>query len=502
MYMESQTTHLRELLQEIAHLNAAIALLNWDQEVFMSPGSAQARANTLASLSARHHELVIATVLQNEVTRLEGLPDGALDARETALVREIAHDLRLAVKLPTEFVARITEATSRGQMVWQAARAANDFNQFAPVLEEIIALNREKAEYLGFTNSPYDALLDTFETGLTSSEVTKVFTPLKERLIPLLKQIAARTTAKRSDLEGNFSKESQLQLSRDVATAMGYSFDHGRLDLSTHPFSTSFHPTDARITTRVDEQDFWVCLGASMHETGHALYEQGLPAADFGSPLGEAASTGIHESQSRSWENIIGRSKPFWEHWYPELQRRYPEPFAHINLDQFLPALNEVRPSFIRVEADEVSYNLHIILRAELERDLIEGTLNVADLPKAWNAKFKEFFGLDVPSDALGVLQDVHWSCGYFGYFPTYALGNLYSAQLWAAVRRDIPTIDTSIAKADYAPFLGWMREHIHRYGRQYRPAELLTRATGESLNPEYFTAYLQERYGMSASTE
>jgi len=495
-----ETQALRALLVEIAHLDSALALLNWDQEVFMPQGAAEARAAILASLSARRHDVSISPTLQAEVARLQALPAGTLDEREQALVREAADDLADALKLPTEFVARYAEATSKSQGIWAAARKANTFADFAPALEEVIKLNQEMAGYLGFSDSPYDALLNLYEPGLTSQQITATFTPLKEALVPLLREAVGNEKSSRQQLSGHIPQAEQLDLALEIATALGYDTTHGRLDLSTHPFSTSFHPTDARITTRVDEDDFWVCLGATIHETGHALYEQGLPTVDFGTPLGQAASTGIHESQSRSFENIIGRSKEFWSYWYPKLQARFP--IFKLSLDEFLDALNAVSPSFIRVEADELSYNLHIILRTELEQALIEGKLAVRDLPAAWNAKFKEYFGVEVPSDADGVLQDVHWSCGYFGYFPTYTLGNLYSAQLWHAIQKDIPDVMQSVARADFKPFLGWMREHIHQYGRQYLPQDLLMRATGEPLNPKYFSDYLKGKYGSSSNSQ
>ena len=495
----SPAASLRQLLLEIGYLDSSLALLNWDQETYLPQGGAAARAATISALSARRHALATDITLQREVEHLQSLPAGALDEAETALLREVVRDLARYVKLPNTFVAQLAEATSRGQVVWQAARQADDFSQFAPLLEEIVQLSRQEADYLGYAASPYDALLDTYEPGLTAASLTALFTPLAAELQAMVPSLAARSASPLA--EGTFPVEEQLAFGREMAAGLGYNLQAGRLDLSAHPFSTSFHPTDARITTRVDLHDIWVCLGSVIHETGHALYEQGLPVEHFATPLGQAASVGIHESQSRSFENIIGRSRAFWEFWYPKLQARFPDPFARTELDQFLARLTNVTPSFIRVEADEVTYNLHIILRTELERELIEGTLRVRDLPEAWNAKVKQYLGLDVPTPSLGVLQDVHWSCGYFGYFPTYALGNLYAAQFWAAVKRELPDIEESLRQGDASPFLGWMREHVHRYGRQYLPSELLERATGETLNPQYFTRYLSERYGTGSST-
>jgi carboxypeptidase Taq len=376
------------------------------------------------------------------------------------------------------------------------ARQKSDFSIFAPHLKTIVALKKEEADYLGYEASPYDALLDAYEPGLTVAQVAPLFASLKTPLVALLKKIKGAPVSPSDDfLHLYYAPERQLAFGQRVLEAMGYNARNGRQDISAHPFTTSFHPTDVRITTRVDEHDLLSSLFSSIHEGGHALYDQGLNPDYFGTPLGEALSLGIHESQSRLWENGIGRSKAFWKYFYPVLQKTFPEALQKIDMENFYAAINIVRPSLIRVEADELTYNLHIMLRFEIERALMEENLPVEALPTLWNEKMKEYLGVVPDSDADGVLQDVHWSGGAIGYFPTYTLGNLYSVQFLNQAKKEMPDLMSHVEKGNLLPLKTWLNEKIHRWGRSYPSDELVRRVTGEPLNPRYFIEYLTEKF-------
>ena len=357
-------------------------------------------------------------------------------------------------------------------------------------------LKRREAVYVGYKKSPYDALLDVCEPGMDSEQALQILNDLKDFLTPFLKEIKdSQKKINPKILEGNFPLDRQAVFNEMVVSKMGFDMDSGRIDKTTHPFADGLHPNDVRITTRYRLNDVMYSLGSIIHEAGHGIYEQGLPADDFGTPLSESVSLGIHESQSRMWENIIGKSKPFWKYFYPKLQKEFSEPFKGVTLDNFLQVINRVTPSLIRTEADEVTYNLHIILRFEIEKEMIEGSIELKDLPKIWKSKMKEYFGIDVPSDELGVLQDVHWSAGLIGYFPTYSFGNLYSAQFFSAMKKDIPDIDKKMAKGDFLEIKNWLNKKIHTHGKTYKAGELVEKVTGERLNSRYFIEYLKEKY-------
>jgi len=392
-------------------------------------------------------------------------------------------------------VRELSETTSKAEAVWAEARKNNDFSLFLPMLRKIVELKRKEAELIGFKDSPYDALLDVYEPGMTAREIEMIFSELRDFLVPFLSRIMKSKSKVRNILKGKFPIEKQVKFNRMVAEKLGFDFEAGRLDMSTHPFTTQFHPGDVRITTRYSDRDPFYSIGSTIHESGHALYEQGIPMENFGSPLGDSVSLGVHESQSRMWENIIGKSENFWRYFFPRLKRIFPQNFAKTEIKDIYGYVNAVRPSLIRTEADEVTYNLHIIMRFEIEKDLIEGSIAVEDLPKIWNSKVKEYFGIDVPSDTLGVLQDVHWSGGLFGYFPTYALGNLYSAQFYAAAKRDILNLDREMKAGQFAHLLEWLRKNIHVHGKLFSAEELVMRATGERLNAQYFMDYVSEKY-------
>ncbi len=497
MQKNARMARLKERLSDIAQLASVNALLEWDQEVLMPAKGADARAAAIALVSGLHHQKLISidddktlSLLRKDVETKKLKGEGAVMVTDTWRAYERER------KLPEAFVRELAETTSKAHLVWVEARRANEFKRFLPMLRKIVKLKRKEAELVGFKKSPYDALLDAFEPGLTTEEVTTMFDDLKDFLVPFLKQLQSvkgKTDTKR--ILGTFPLERQRDFNRFVAEKMGFDTAAGRIDESVHPFTTSFHPSDARITTRYKAHDLMYSVGSTLHETGHALYEQGLRAEHFGTPLGEAVSLGVHESQSRLWENNIGKGAPFWKYLYPKLQAAFPEPFRQVPLKDFLRIVNNVTPSLIRTEADEVTYNLHILIRFEIERELIEGSIDPKDLPAIWNEKVKTYLGIPVPDDRLGVLQDTHWSQGLFGYFPTYTLGNLYAAQLYAAMERAIPNLSKEIAKGALSVPREWLRDQIHAKGKRYAPAELMKRVTGEYPTSRYFTEYLKAKY-------
>ncbi len=494
---QKPTDILKERLREVANLGSAIALLHWDQEVNMPAKGADARASAISYLCAIVHNKFIEVNDDGLLTKLKrNLDQGKLKGNDAVIVAETWRSYEREKKLPEAFVKELAEVSSKSQTVWAEARAKNDFKLWLPWLEKIVKLKRQEAKYVGYKNSPHDALIDVYEPGMTTESTAMVLNDLKDFLVPFLQKIrASKTKVDAKKIIGQFPVDKQFAFSQFIASKIGFDLESGRLDKSVHPFSTSFHPTDIRMTTRYKESDIFYSIGSTIHETGHSLYEQNLPIEHFGTPLGEAISLGIHESQSRLWENQIGRSKAFWQYFYPKLQKEFPTPFKKLKLDEFYRIINKVEPSFIRTEADEVTYNLHIILRFELEREVIEGSLDLKDLPKIWNAKMKEYLGVDVPRDQLGILQDVHWSGGDFGYFATYSLGNLYAAQFYNQMRKDLPKLDKQIAKGNFAEINQWLKHHIHRHGKTYRASDLVKRVTGEPLNSRYFAEYLEKKY-------
>ncbi|MFZ2188594.1 MAG: carboxypeptidase M32 [Candidatus Moraniibacteriota bacterium] len=487
----------KEKLAELYHLNSAVAVLNWDQDVNMPIKGNELRAKTIANLVGILHDKFISPDFSKLVKAVKKEMDaGELSDDNACVAREIWREFSRENKLPLEFVKELSQTTSRSQMIWAKARKENKFKLFLPELKKIIALKRKEAEFVGYTGSPYNALLDTYEPYMRVEEIEMIFGELRNFLIPFLAKIKrAKVKINEKILRGNFPIEKQIEFNKFVAGKMGFDFEAGRLDVSTHPFSTNFHAEDVRMTTRYDKEDILSSLSSTIHESGHSLYEQGLKTENFGSPLGESISHGIHESQSRMWENMVGKSENFWKYFYPKLTKSFPEHFKKIKFEDFYKAINAVRPSLIRVDADEVTYNLHIILRFEIEKDLIEGSIEVEDLPKIWNDKMKEYFGIIVPSDALGVLQDVHWSGGNIGYFPTYTLGNLYSAQFYAAAKRDVLNLEREIAAGHLEHLREWLRKNIHIHGKLYSASELVKNVTGENLNGQYFIDYLNKKY-------
>ncbi len=495
--MQEPLEALQQALAVVHDLERTAAVLEWDQETHMPEGGAAARAHQIATLRRLAHERFTDEAVGQLLDRLAPRAAGADPAAfVTALVRVTGHDYERACRLPTELVAALAEAASEAKQAWKKARAADDFSAFAPALRRIVTLTREKADALGYDDTPYDALLDEYEPGMTTAAVAPLFADLRAELVPLVEAIAAQNPPEDACLHQPLDEAAQWAFGEAVIGAFGYDFTRGRQDRSAHPFTTSFATGDVRLTTRVDPNFFNPAFFATLHEAGHALYEQGLAPELARTPLADGASLGMHESQSRLYENLVGRSRPFWQHYYPRLQDHFPGAFENVPLDTFYRAVNRVQPSLIRVEADEVTYNLHIMLRFELERALIEDRLAVDDLPDAWNAAMEDYLGLRPPTDAEGVLQDVHWALGAIGYFPTYALGNLMSAQLFAQARTDLPDLDTQIAEGHFDDLLAWLRQKIHRHGRTFQAPELMERITGRPLEAAPWLAYVREKFG------
>jgi len=494
---KKQIEKLKEKLAEIAYITSSVSILNWDRETNMPSKGASARARSVSYLSAVVHDKFIKINDNGLLADLKMQLDiGALSKADAVAVRETWRSFERERKLPEVFVKELAETTSKSQTGWTLARSKSDFKLFLPWLEKIIKLKKQEAELVGYKDSPYDALLDYHEPSMTAKKTADVLNDLKSFLVPFAAKIKnSKIKIEPEILKGKFPIERQIAFNKKIAQKIGFDFEAGRMDQSAHPFSISFHPSDSRITTRYDEKNIMDSVGSTIHETGHALYEQGLPAKHFGSPLAEPVSYGIHESQSRLWENMIGKSLGFWKYFYPALKKEFPAPFKNIPLQKFYESINCVRPSLIRTNADETTYNLHIILRFEMEKDLMENKISAKDLPEIWNQKMKEYLGVKPPNDKMGVLQDVHWSMGGIGYFPTYSLGNLYSAQFYGKMTKDIADVDDKISCGNFDAVINWLRKNIHSAGKTYTASELVKKVTGEELNSKYFSTYLEEKY-------
>jgi len=488
---------LRKLHRDVATLRSVDDILNWDQETYMPPAGGAHRAEQQAMISAIVHEKRTAGRIGDLLTRCELDKSLTKDEAISANLREMRRDFDRATRLPTDLVSEIARTQSLAQEAWKKAREADDFKQFRPWLEKMVGLMRKKAECYGVPASGelYDNLLEEYEPGMTAAQVDAIFTPLRPRLSALVQELTtakAKVSSRVTELK--LPVAPQTDFANAILIAMGFDMQAGRLDVTTHPFCSSPGPLDTRLTTRYGSASFLEPLSGTMHEAGHGLYEQGLPkAAHWGEPLGDAVSLGIHESQSRMWENFVGRSRGFWQ-WCTPVAKKTLGPTMKASPEDLFRAANVVKRSFIRVEADEATYNLHVMLRFNLERALINGDLAVKDLPKAWNAMFKDYLGLKVPSDKVGCLQDVHWAFGLVGYFPTYTLGNLYAAQFWEKINRDIPDLEKRMSKGNFGDLLGWLRHNIHRHGRRYRAAELCRKVTGKELSPEPLMRHLETK--------
>jgi carboxypeptidase Taq len=490
---------LKEVLAEVSDLSHAALLLEWDQETYMPPGGVQSRADQLSTLLRLSHVRFTSDEVGRHLDALETeLADQPFDSDEASLVRVTRRDYEEARKLPPDLVAEVARAGSTARPVWEQARKDENFSLFAPYLEKNVELNRRIADALGYDGRPYDALINRTEPGMKTTELEAIFAELKAAIVPLVGSIARHSDAVDDRvLYRGFDPDLQISYALEVVKRLGYDLEHGRQDLSTHPFSSGFGPDDVRITTRVSRDFFNECLFGSIHESGHAMYEQGMGREIARTPLYGGASPGVHESQSRLWENLVGRSRAFWQHFYPSLQAVFPEPLDGVDEEAFYRAVNRSYPSFIRVEADEVTYNMHVLLRFELENEMLEGKLKVKDLPEAWNASVKSYLGLDVPNDREGALQDIHWSYVSFGIFPGYTIGNLIGAQLMEKIRADIPDLDAQLAIGHFGELLNWLRKNVHRHGRKFTPNELMERATGKPLSARPWIDYVQKKFGV-----
>jgi carboxypeptidase Taq len=494
----ARIARLRERLAVPSHLRQATALLTWDEATYLPPAGADGRGRQVATLARLAHDHLVDGGMVDLVAELEADANGGrLGADDVALVRETRRHLDRDLRVPGDLIAALARQQVRGRGAWARARAAADFAAFAPELRTMVALQRERAAALDASVPAYDALHDLYERGSTAEAVERVFGPLRGEIAGLVREIQASPVRPDATiLEREFPEAAQEAFVTATARAMGYDFERGRLDRTTHPFATRIGPGDVRITTRYHPRQLAQALFATIHEAGHGMYEQNLPAEHADTPLFEAASLAFHESQSRLWENLIGRSAAFWQGAYGQLRAAFPGTLDDVPEAAFVAAVNDVRPSFIRVEADEVTYHLHVMLRFELERGLIDGSLDVADVPAAWNALHAELLGVTPPDDRQGCLQDVHWSMGLFGYFPTYTLGTLLSVQLWQAMAEDLGDLDGLVREGDFAPVLAWLVEKVHRHGSRYTPAELIERITGGPASAEPYLQYVRAKYG------
>jgi carboxypeptidase Taq len=494
--MHTEFAPYRELVkraQEIALVSSAASLLSWDQETGMPPKAIEFRAIQMGYFSGWTHRLFTAPEVGDWISACEqqAFPP---DTREQANVREWRRQFERQTRLPVELVEEFQRVTSLARDAWIEARRRSEFALFQPHFAKVLDLCRQMADRWGYETARYDALLEEYEPGARSVDLEALFAELRPAIVQCLSSAAAQSASIPPDfLAGDYPVASQQAFNREVAEAIGFDFQAGRIDTTTHPFCSSLGPHDCRLTTRYNERFFTQSLYGILHEAGHGLYDQGLPAADYGTPLGAAVSLGIHESQSRLWENHVGRSPHFWTHWHPIACRHFPA-LRRFTPEQIVAAVNRVSPSFIRVEADQVTYDLHIILRFEIERRLVAGELRVADVPAWWNETFEKMFALRVPDDAHGCLQDIHWSMGSLGYFPTYTLGNLNAAQLFQAARKAQPDLDSELSNGQYSTLRSWLIKNIHQHGQRYQPPELMQRATGEVTRATAHLEHLRRR--------
>ncbi len=497
MSFENDLEKLKTLLGTISDLHAAAALLDWDMRTCMAPGSIESRAFQLATLEEVAHAKSVSSELGHLIDRLDARSASLdPDSDDARLIGKVRREFERERRTPSSWVRRNAEACSRANTAWECAREEQSFRRFAPHLQELLEL---KFEYLSFFEPyahPCDPLLDRFDEGATCADLDRVFSRLKKEQTAILRSALKKTKPDLSFFDGRYPASKQIALTEQVLSRMGYDWKHGRQDRSVHPFTTSIGLYDVRVTTKVFPGKPFSALFSSVHEGGHALYEQGIDKKYARTPLGDGASFSMHESQSRLWENLVARSPEFWEFWYPRVRKLYASALEGVSMERFLAALNLAEPSPIRVEADELTYNLHIILRYELEKALLERRLKVADLADAWNCGMKELLGIEVRSDTEGVLQDVHWAMGEFGYFPSYAMGNVISAQLWEAALKENPEIPQEIAAGNYAPLREWLRTRIHVYGAKYSTSELLKIATGKACaDPAPYLRMLKRKY-------
>jgi len=491
--VNAKLEEFKEYLRKIEYLNAASGLLYWDMRVGMPKKSIPYRGKMLSYLSGEAYKLQTSDAMKEYIeyfAALEGLDDVT-----KAMVERTRRNYDQTKKIPEERYIAYVELTSNAEAAWEEAKGKSDFAIFKPYLEKLVSFNQEFIEYLGYENNKYDTLLDNYEPGITVEKLDKVFGELRDAIVVLLNKIQnSKVIIEDSFFKKSFTEKEQEEFSLFILEKMGYDFEAGRMDVSTHPFTINFGNKDVRITTHYLENEFRSALFSGIHEGGHAIYEQNIADELEGTMLGGGTSMGVHESQSRYYENILGRSKEFWTYFYPEAVKRFPQ-FEGISFDEFYKAINIVEPSLIRTEADELTYSLHVIIRYEIEKEIINGNIKVEDLPRIWNAKYKEYLAIEPMNDAEGVLQDMHWSGGSFGYFPSYALGNLYGAQFLGKMLKEIPDYNKNIAEGNLDEIRLWLKENIHKYGAVYKPSELIKKVTGEELTAKYFIEYLNNKY-------
>jgi carboxypeptidase Taq len=494
--MQENLQKLREILGEISDLGYASSLLGWDQQTYMPTAAAGERGYQFATLARLMHQRTTAPetgqlleALNKQVDELDPTSDDA------ALIRFSYHEYQKRTRVPEQLVMDTAQVTSSAHEAWVRARRASDFSIFLPVLERVIDLRRQYARCFEPYDHIYDPLLDDFERGMKTTDVQAIFNELRPQQVALIKAISERPQIDDSFLRKEYPEQQQWDFGVEVITRFGYDWQRGRQDRSAHPFTTSISIDDVRITTRFDPRWPGTALFGTMHEAGHALYELGVDHSLSRTPLANGASLALHESQSRMWENLVGRSLPFWKYFYPRLQQAFPEQLGSVALEDFYRGINRVQPTMIRVEADEATYNMHIMLRLELEIALMEGSLAAKDLPEAWNSRMQDYLGITPKNDAEGVLQDIHWSSGLIGYFPTYALGNLVSVQLWERINQDMPDLADQIEHGEFSALLSWLREKIHRHGAKFEPQVLVEQVTGSKIDPKPYIRYLQAKY-------
>jgi len=488
---------LKERLAEVFDVVHAVGVLEWDQQTYMPPEGGEARAEQIATLSKIAHEKFTSPEVGKLIQELEPyFQNQSPESDDAALFRRVKRHYERETRISADLVARISRTTSLGRDKWVQARKESNFAIFVPYLRQIVDLMIEKAEALGYKESIYDALVEDFEPGMKTTRIKKIFAELREGLVPIARSIRESGVQIRKDfLSKDYDIDKQFQLTLEMLEKIGYDFQRGRQDKTAHPFTTSFSVKDVRVTNRFKKDLFTSSIFSALHEGGHALYDQGISENYDRTALMGGASHGVHESQSRTWENIVGRSLQFWKYWFPKVKEIFSRELEDVTLEEFYRALNYVEPSPIRVEADEVTYNLHTLLRFELELDLLEKRIKVEDLPSLWNAKMKEYVGYEPQNDAEGVLQDVHWSEGLFGYFPSYTIGNILSVQFFRKALEEIPDLYDQFARGEFAPLREWMRTRIHVHGAKFFPEELTMKVAGEPINPRPFLDYLKQKY-------
>lgn len=492
--MTEKLDQLKEILGEVSDLAHAASVLGWDQNVNMPPGGGEARGQQLATLGKIAQEKATSDEVGRLLDDLKNEFNGA-DSDEAALIRVAVRNYEKARRVPAEFVAEQAIVTTKAFEAWVEAKGKSDFSIFRPHLEKVVELVRRYVSFFPPADHPYDTLLDDYEPGMKTADVQEIFNNLRPQQVELIKKIASARQVKADFLHKKYNERKVWEFGESIITGFGYDWSRGRQDKAPHPFETTFSVNDVRITNRFEPNNPLATLFSAMHESGHAMYEQGVLPAYERTPLASGTSLAVHESQSRLWENLVGRSLSFWEHFFPQLKKTFPSQLDGVNVKSFYKAINKVEPSLIRVNADEATYNLHIMLRLELEIGMVDGTIAVKNLPEIWNAKMREYLGVTPPNDAMGVLQDIHWSGGSIGYFSTYALGNLISAQLWEKINTDIQDLDVQIRKGKFDSLLGWLREKIHVFGHKYDPQDLVQRVTGSKIDSAPYVRYLTGKY-------